>query len=249
MSCSTWPGARRLDSGWASRRRRAARPSSVKAIDLMTEVPASTPMRMSRHAALLSASGRLAAVRDGRAAVGVEDMQLGARDVIAHALAARFAATSANARPPPSACPPRRTRDGSDRRAIGWRRPGPRWRPRPSRTSCGRTPITTRSRLAIAVRAASLNSVGGIFELRAVLDAKRTRSPTSTVGVEHVHRRLADEGGDEEIGRPLLQLGLVGELLQHAALHDRDAIGERVRLGLVVGDEDRRHAALDRAIA
>ena len=33
-------------------------------------------------------------------------------------------------------------------------------------------------------------------------------------------------------------------MLQHAAFHHRDAVGQRIGLGLVVGDEDRGHAAL-----
>ena len=42
-----------------------------------------------------------------------------------------------------------------------------------------------------------------------------------------------------------LQILLAGELLEHAALHDGDAVGERIGLGLVMGDEDRGHAAID----
>ena len=40
----------------------------------------------------------------------------------------------------------------------------------------------------------------------------------------------------------------VRELLQHARLHDGDAVGKGDRLGLVVGDEDGRHAALDQIV-
>ena len=33
-------------------------------------------------------------------------------------------------------------------------------------------------------------------------------------------------------------------MLQYPVFHDCDAIGQRARLGLIVGDEDRRHLAL-----
>ncbi len=49
---------------------------------------------------------------------------------------------------------------------------------------------------------------------------------------------------DEEIGRALLDLVRRAELLQLALLHDRDAVGQRIGLGLVVGDEDRRQSVL-----
>ena len=43
---------------------------------------------------------------------------------------------------------------------------------------------------------------------------------------------------------PLLEFGGRGELLQDPLLHDRDPVGERDRLGLVVGHEDRGHLPL-----
>jgi hypothetical protein len=43
---------------------------------------------------------------------------------------------------------------------------------------------------------------------------------------------------------PVLQLRGRGELLKHAALHHRDPVGQRVGLGLVMGDEDRGQPAL-----
>ena len=61
---------------------------------------------------------------------------------------------------------------------------------------------------------------------------------------KQVHRRLADEACDEQIGGAVLQFLLARELLQYPVFHDCDAIGQRARLGLIVGDEDRRHLAL-----
>ena len=60
--------------------------------------------------------------------------------------------------------------------------------------------------------------------------------------LDQVHRRRADEGRDEQVGGMLEQhLGRVA-LLQHASAQDRDALAERHRLDLVVGDVDGRHA-------
>ncbi len=62
--------------------------------------------------------------------------------------------------------------------------------------------------------------------------------------IEHVHWRLADEGSNIKICRPFLEIMLIGELLQHPAFHHRDPVRQRVGLGLVMGDEDRRHRAV-----
>ena len=44
------------------------------------------------------------------------------------------------------------------------------------------------------------------------------------------------------------KLGRRGILLQNALLHDRDPVGKGDRLGLVVGDEHRRHSVLDQIV-
>ena len=61
------------------------------------------------------------------------------------------------------------------------------------------------------------------------------------VRTHEVHRRRADELGDEEVHRPVVEpLGHV-ELLQDAVAHDGDPFAERHRLGLVVRHVDRGH--------
>ena len=60
--------------------------------------------------------------------------------------------------------------------------------------------------------------------------------------LDQVHGRRADERGHEQVRRVVEQLLGRVALLQHAAAHDRDALAERHRLDLVVGDVDRRHA-------
>ena len=55
----------------------------------------------------------------------------------------------------------------------------------------------------------------------------------------------ADELGDEEIGRMEVDLGGGADLLQHAIVHDDDAVGERHGLDLVVRDVDRGRAVLE----
>ncbi len=54
--------------------------------------------------------------------------------------------------------------------------------------------------------------------------------------------RAADEIGDERAGRPLVDLARGADLFDPALREDGDAVGEGERLGLVVGDVDRRLA-------
>ena len=67
------------------------------------------------------------------------------------------------------------------------------------------------------------------------------------VGAHDVHRRRADELGDEEVHGPVVERLRHVELLQHAVAHHRHAVAEGHRLDLVVRDVDRRHGegALD----
>ena len=76
------------------------------------------------------------------------------------------------------------------------------------------------------------------------LRAMTTAAPVGAArfrGFEDVHRRLADEAGDEQVGRPVLELLRRAVLQQHAFFHHGDAVGQGNRLGLVMGDEHRRH--------
>ncbi len=64
---------------------------------------------------------------------------------------------------------------------------------------------------------------------------------------QEVHRRGADEAGDEEVDRVLVEHGGRVDLLDEAGAHDGDAVAERHGLGLVVRHVDHRgaEAALD----
>ena len=73
------------------------------------------------------------------------------------------------------------------------------------------------------------------------------RPPSSVTVPASRHRAvedvaLAHEVGDEIVGRPLVDLGRRGDLLDRALVHHRDAVGQDQRLFLVVGDEDRGEA-------
>ena len=57
---------------------------------------------------------------------------------------------------------------------------------------------------------------------------------------EDVHRRVADERGDECVGRPIVELLRRRDLLQAPAIEHGDAMPERHRFGLVVSDVDHR---------
>ena len=72
--------------------------------------------------------------------------------------------------------------------------------------------------------------VGQLGEDRAVVAADH--------GVDHVHARRADEIGDEDVLRLVVDLVRRAELLDHALVHHRDLGRHGHRLDLVVGDVD-----------
>ena len=59
-------------------------------------------------------------------------------------------------------------------------------------------------------------------------------------GIEEIGRRLADEVGDENVGRRVIEIVAAAELLQLRVAHHRHAVGQRQRLDLIVGDVDHR---------
>ena len=65
-------------------------------------------------------------------------------------------------------------------------------------------------------------------------------SPVDQFGRRQRHRRRADELRDEAVGRPVVNLHRRADLLDRAVVHHDDAVGQRHRLGLVVGDHDDR---------
>src|SRR6516162_8120691 len=58
--------------------------------------------------------------------------------------------------------------------------------------------------------------------------------------VEEIHRRRADEARDEQVLRPIVKLERRADLFHQAVMHDHDAVGERHRLDLIMGDVDGR---------
>jgi len=71
---------------------------------------------------------------------------------------------------------------------------------------------------------------------QAAARGRNDRAPVGQGGGEEVHRRRADEAGDEQVDRLLVDLERRAHLLQLAALHHGDAVAHRHRLDLVVGD-------------
>ena len=59
-------------------------------------------------------------------------------------------------------------------------------------------------------------------------------------GRQEVHRRRADEGGDELVLRAVVEVERRADLRDAAAVEHDDAVGQRHRLDLVVGDVDHR---------
>ena len=51
-----------------------------------------------------------------------------------------------------------------------------------------------------------------------------------------IHRRGADEAGNELVGRLIVQLERLSHLLHHAVLHDDDPVAQRHGLDLIVGN-------------
>ena len=101
----------------------------------------------------------------------------------------------------------------------------------------GRTP-TTPLPAADFSRARSAASRGAACAVR------KHRDIATQFDREEIHRRRADEAGDELVRRPLVdRLGRV-VLLHDAALQDHDPVGHRHGLDLVVGDEDHRRLQL-----
>ncbi len=75
------------------------------------------------------------------------------------------------------------------------------------------------------------------------------RSPQLPVGAlqpgrEQVHRRIAEEAGDEGVGRTAIDLERAADLHDLALVHDADPVAHGHRLDLVMGDVDGGRAEL-----
>ncbi len=91
------------------------------------------------------------------------------------------------------------------------------------------------------VPAASAGVATGTFALRPPVIAMAVVAPAFSIGRRHdVHRRRADELRHEQVARVVVELHRRADLLDAAVLQHDDAVGERHRLDLVVGDVDHR---------
>jgi hypothetical protein len=100
-------------------------------------------------------------------------------------------------------------------------------------TSSGRSSTSTRAAVHATGQSAQHTSGSGCR-------ARRARSACG--GREHLaaqERALADEVGDEAVGRAVVQVVGRVPLLDAALVHDADLVGDREGLVLVVGDQDR----------
>ena len=61
---------------------------------------------------------------------------------------------------------------------------------------------------------------------------------------QQIHRRVADEAGDKSIGRAAVNFHRRAHLHDFPLAHDHDAVGQRHRFRLVVGDINPGHADL-----
>ena len=91
----------------------------------------------------------------------------------------------------------------------------------------------TRRRNAATSKAASPRSSSAVIAASPV----QARAPKMFIGGSPMN-----EATNRLAGRSFSSAG-VANCCEHALLHDRDAVGERDRLGLVVGDEHGRHPA------
>ena len=67
---------------------------------------------------------------------------------------------------------------------------------------------------------------------------RRLAAVAGHFGRNEVHGGRAHEAGDEHVGRPVVDLSRLVELLDAALMHDRDARRQRHRFDLVVGHVD-----------
>ena len=121
-----------------------------------------------------------------------------------------------------------------------------RGRPPPRRNGCrGRS---DRCRRAAGRTPPCWPAVDTRLELRRAAAASAPLANTSRAVVDRrlvqVHRRRADEAGDEARRRAPEHLVGRADLLDIAVAHDDDAVGQRHRLDLVVGDVDHRRSHL-----
>ena len=68
--------------------------------------------------------------------------------------------------------------------------------------------------------------------------------PVGHAAAQQVHRRRPDEAGHEHVDRMLVQALWRVDLLEPPVAHHRDAVAHRHRLGLIVGDVQRRRPQL-----
>ena len=104
------------------------------------------------------------------------------------------------------------------------------------RSASGRTPSVRR--LPAWARRRSVNSVGTRTRKPLGLQPQRV-AVAADRDIDEVHRRRADEAGDELVGRLAVELERLADLLHAAVLHHHHAVAEGHRLDLVVGDVDR----------
>ena len=111
----------------------------------------------------------------------------------------------------------------------------------PSRTCSGRSPSLTSLRASISCsssgRAQHLGRERDVDVLPAEAPAAVARLERA---VDQVHRRRAEEGGDEDVGGAPVDVLRRADLLQHALAHHGDPVPHRHRLDLVVRDVHRR---------
>ena len=69
-----------------------------------------------------------------------------------------------------------------------------------------------------------------------------TRAAVDGASFDQVHRRAAEERGDERVDGPAVQIHRRAGLHDGAVAQDRDARAERHRFGLIVGHVDHRRA-------
>ena len=94
-------------------------------------------------------------------------------------------------------------------------------------------------------RRRALRHIDARFQRKPRLAPRTSISPPALPAIsagEEIHARRADEAGDEQIGGMVVEVERRADLLDHAGAQHHDAVGERHRLDLVVGDEDHGRA-------
>jgi hypothetical protein len=94
----------------------------------------------------------------------------------------------------------------------------------------------THNHVVARIRRKPRTDLGGHIDGKPGIAGPQSAGPIRHVNRGKIHRRRADEAGDEAVDRRIVEFERFADLLHQAAAHDHHAIAKRHRLHLVVRD-------------